>query len=73
MLCRNTGCNRVSEKKRYILLFTVIGLSIGSSNSLQILHQLEEKQRVLQWYVSFLKDLQLWEKVSFMAIVWGCL
>uniref|UniRef100_A0A1B6E0K1 Nucleoporin Nup133/Nup155-like N-terminal domain-containing protein n=1 Tax=Clastoptera arizonana TaxID=38151 RepID=A0A1B6E0K1_9HEMI len=43
-------------------------ISITSSNSLQIINQLEEKQRVLEWYINFLKDLKLWEQLGGMTI-----
>ena len=41
----------------------VSGASIKSSSSLQILHQLEDKQKALELYLSFLKDLKLWNRV----------
>lgn len=39
-------------------------ISIGTSSSLQIARQLEEKQQVLDWYASFLKDLGLWDQLT---------
>ncbi|XP_021913246.1 nuclear pore complex protein Nup133 [Zootermopsis nevadensis] len=40
------------------------GVSIKSSSSLHILHQLEDKQKALELYISFLKDLKLWNRFS---------
>ena len=37
---------------------------IGSTMSLLILHQLEDKQTALEVYISFLKEVGLWKKVS---------
>ncbi|XP_054273353.1 nuclear pore complex protein Nup133 [Macrosteles quadrilineatus] len=42
--------------------------SISSTHSLQIVHQLEEKQKVLERYVTFLKDLQLWDKLGTVTV-----
>ncbi|KAJ9592509.1 hypothetical protein L9F63_015826, partial [Diploptera punctata] len=35
-----------------------------SSSSLQILHQLEDKQKALDLYITFLKELKLWDRFS---------
>nr|CAD7405905.1 unnamed protein product [Timema poppensis] len=40
------------------------GSSIGSSASLQILHQLEDKQKAFHMYLNFLKDIKLWDRFS---------
>nr|CAD7433875.1 unnamed protein product [Timema monikensis] len=40
------------------------GSSIGSSASLQILHQLEDKQKAFHMYLNFLKDIKLWDRLS---------
>ncbi len=37
--------------------------SIGSTMSLVIVHQLEDKQTALEFYISFLQDVGLWQKV----------
>lgn len=37
---------------------------VGSSMSLLILHQLEDKQTALEVYISFLKEVGLWKKLS---------
>ncbi|XP_069672597.1 nuclear pore complex protein Nup133 isoform X3 [Periplaneta americana] len=39
-------------------------VSIKSSSSLHILHQLEDKQKALELYITFLKDLKLWNRFS---------
>lgn len=38
-------------------------INLGSSMSLQILNQLEDKQRALEWFFSFLKETKIWERV----------
>ncbi len=38
--------------------------SIGSSMSLLILHQLKDKQTAHEFYINFLKEVGLWDKVS---------
>lgn len=38
-------------------------ITLGSSSSLQILNQLEDKQRALEWFFSFLKEVKIWERV----------
>lgn len=43
-------------------------VSIGSSSSLQILHQLEGKQKALDLFVQFLKDVKLWDRFSAVSI-----
>ena len=35
----------------------------GSTTSLLILHQLEDKQRALDFYINFLKEVELWQRV----------
>lgn len=42
----------------------VPGASIKSSSSLHILHQLEDKLKALELYLSFLKELKLWTRFS---------
>ncbi|XP_057660912.1 nuclear pore complex protein Nup133 [Diorhabda carinulata] len=37
---------------------------IGSSYSMQVLHQLEDKQKAMSLYFKFLKDSELWNKLS---------
>ena len=37
---------------------------VGSTMSLLILHQLEDKQTALEVYISFLKEVGLWNRVS---------
>ena len=37
---------------------------IGSTMSLLILHQLEDKKTALEVYISFLKEVGLWKRVS---------
>ena len=37
---------------------------IGSTMSLLILHQLEDKQTALEVYINFLKEVGLWKRVS---------
>ena len=37
---------------------------VGSTMSLLILHQLEDKQTALEVYISFLKEVGLWKRVS---------
>ena len=39
---------------------------VGSTMSLLILHQLEDKQTALEVYISFLKEVGLWKRVSFL-------
>ncbi|KAJ8941363.1 hypothetical protein NQ314_010426 [Rhamnusium bicolor] len=39
-------------------------LGIGSSYSMQVLHQLEDKQKALSLYLKFLKDSGLWNRLS---------
>lgn len=39
-------------------------ISISSSSSLQILNQLEDKQRAVEWFFSFLRETKLWDRVS---------
>ena len=38
-------------------------MGVGSTMSLLILHQLEDKQTALDFYVSFLKEVGLWKRV----------
>jgi hypothetical protein len=40
---------------------------ISSSMSLLILHQLEDKQTALEVYISFLKEVGLWQRVNVSA------
>lgn len=42
-------------------------ISLGSSVSLQILNQLEDKQRALEWFITFLKEAKIWERVLFLT------
>ncbi|XP_072378626.1 nuclear pore complex protein Nup133 [Diabrotica undecimpunctata] len=37
---------------------------IGSSYSMQVLHQLEDKQKAISLYLKFIKDSGLWKKLS---------
>lgn len=37
---------------------------IGSSHSMQVLHQLEDKQKAMSLYLKFLKESGLWNKLS---------
>ena len=40
--------------------------------SLLILHQLEDKQMALEVYISFLKEVGLWQRVRpFSTLQWG--
>ncbi|KAJ8952742.1 hypothetical protein NQ317_010760 [Molorchus minor] len=43
-------------------------LGIGSSYSMQVLHQLEDKQKVLTLYLKFLKESGLWNRLSAYTI-----
>ncbi|KAK6635816.1 hypothetical protein RUM44_001070 [Polyplax serrata] len=43
-------------------------ISLGSSVSLQILNQLEDKQRALEWFITFLKEAKIWERLSAVSI-----
>ena len=38
--------------------------ALGSTMSLLILHQLEDKQTALEFYIMFLQDVGLWKKVK---------
>ena len=40
----------------------------GSTMSLLILHQLEDKQRALDFYINFLKEVGLWNRVRIFEI-----
>jgi len=40
---------------------------------LQILHQLEDKQKALELYLSFLKDLKLWNRVCVYVCMYVCM
>ena len=37
--------------------------SVGTSTSLLILHQLRDKQTAHDFYINFLKDVGLWDRV----------
>lgn len=43
-------------------------VGIGSSYSMQILHQLEDKQKALSLYLKFLKDSGLWNRLAAYTI-----
>ena len=45
---------------------------VGSTMSLLILHQLEDKQTALEVYISFLKEVGLWKRVSNYSTVSNC-
>eukprot|EP00095_Tigriopus_kingsejongensis_P004237 maker-scaffold711_size108467-snap-gene-0.25 protein:Tk04237 transcript:maker-scaffold711_size108467-snap-gene-0.25-mRNA-1 annotation:"hypothetical protein LOTGIDRAFT_233315" len=47
---------------------TISGQGMGSTMSLLILHQLEDKQTALEFYVGFLKQVGLWEKLCGVSI-----
>ena len=40
------------------------GSALGSTMSLLILHQLEDKQTALEFYINFLQEVGLWKRVS---------
>ncbi|KAL0269100.1 UNVERIFIED_CONTAM: hypothetical protein PYX00_006935 [Menopon gallinae] len=43
-------------------------ISISSSSSLQILNQLEDKQRAVEWFFSFLRETKLWERLGGITV-----
>lgn len=38
-------------------------VAIGSSYSMQVVHQLEDKQKALNLYISFLRETDLWNRL----------
>ena len=42
---------------------TAAATGVGSTMSLLILHQLEDKQTALEVYINFLKEVGLWQRV----------
>lgn len=44
-----------------------VNLNSTLSQSLQIQTQLEEKQQALDWFISFLREMGLWNRVSYEA------
>ena len=61
----------VSSKKN-LHLKTVPGVEasggIGSTMSLLILHQLEDKQTALEVYINFLKEVGLWKRLGGVTV-----
>lgn len=43
-------------------------VNLNSTLSLQIQSQLEEKQQALDWFISFLREMGLWNRVSFLSV-----
>lgn len=43
-------------------------VNLNSTLSLQIQSQLEEKQQALDWFISFLREMGLWNRVSFLLL-----